>query len=151
MESLQKSVQSVINAGRIGSPVFVRCLLQSPLKDGDNVGASAALANMANAWMPSLPEQIYVQQSQDGTQTTTMIQYAGGQTALLSVNRVPANQEVSIDLTLVGNKGAIYHETPRGQYRLMRCSIQLHDEGNLSDLISQAIASGEPVNLRSEE
>ncbi len=151
MESLQKSVQSVIDAGRIGSPVFVRCLLQSPLSDHDTVGASAALANMANAWMPSSPEQIYVQQSQDGTQSTTMIKYAGGQTALLSVNRVAANQEESIDLALVGNKGAIYHETPRGQYRLMRASIQLDDKGNLSDLIGQAIASGEPVNLRSEE
>ncbi len=129
MESLQKSVQSVINEGRIGSPVFVRCLLQSPLKDEDTVGASAALANIANAWMPSSPEQIYVQQSQDATQSTTMIQYSGGQTALLSVNRVPADQEVSIDLTLVGNKGAIYHETPRGQYRLMRSSIQLADQG----------------------
>ena len=151
MESLQKSVQSVINEGRIGSPVFVRCLLQSPLKDGDTVGASAALAKIANAWMPSSPEQIYVQQSQDGTQSTTMIKYAGGQTALLSVNRVAANQEESIDLALVGNRGAIYHETPRGQYRLMRSSIQLDDEGKLSDLISRAIASGEPVNLRSEE
>lgn len=151
MESLQKSVQSVINDGRIGSPVFVRCLLQSPHADEDTVRASAALVNIANAWMPSSPEQIYAQQSQDGTQSTTMIKYAGGQTALLSVNRVAANQEESIDLALVGNKGAIYHETPRGQYRLMRASIQLEDEGNLSNLIGQAIASGEPVNLRGEE
>ena len=131
--------------------MFVRCLLQSPLKDENTVRACAALANVANAWMPSSPEQIYAQQSQDGTQATTMIKYAGGQTALLSANRVEANQEESVDLALVGNRGAIYHETPRGQYRLMRASIQLDDEGNLSDLIGQAIVSGEPVNLRSEE
>ena len=151
MESLQKSVQSVINDGRIGSPVFVRCLLQLPHADADTVRASAVLANITNSWMPSSPEQIYAQQSQDGTQSTTMIKYAGGQAALLSVNRVAADQEESIDLALVGNRGAIYHETPRGQYRMMRASIQLDDEGNLSDLIGQAIASGEPVNLRSEE
>lgn len=126
-------------------------MLQSPHADADTVRASAALANITNSWMPSSPEQIYAQQSQDGTQSTTMIKYAGGQTALLSVNRVAANQEESIDLALVGNKGAIYHETPRGQYRMMRASIQLDDEGNFSDLIGQAIASGEPVNLRGEE
>ena len=131
--------------------MFVRCLLQSPHADEDTVRANAALANIANAWMPSSPEQIYAQRSQDGTQSTTMIKFAGGQTALLSVNRIAANQEESIDLALVGNKGAIYHETPGGQYRSMRTSIQLDDEGNLSDLIDQAIASGEPVNLRSEE
>jgi len=149
MESLQESVQSVIDEGRIGSPVFLRCMFQLPTAKENAVQASAALTAIANAWMPSSPQQIYVQQSEDATQSTTMIQYVGGQTTILSVNRVPTHQETSIDLVLVGNQGVIYHETPVGRHRLLKPSIRLHDATVLEDLINQAIQTGAPISLES--
>ena len=151
MQSLQQSVQSVIDEGRIGGPVFLRCMLQMPTAEGNTVQASAALATIANTWMPSSPQQIYVQQSEDASQSTTMIQYVGGQTAILAANRVPTVQEASLDLVLVGSQGAIYHETPVGRHRLMKPSVQLHDGQDLRDLIIQAIKTGEPVTLKGEE
>jgi len=149
MQSLQQSVQSVINKGRIGSPVFLRCMLQTPSKEENIAQATAALAALANTWMPSSPEQIYVQKSADAIQSTAMIQYSGGQTAVVSVNCIPPDTEASVDLILVGNKGVIYHETPMGRHRLMKARIEFSGGENLVDVIYQAIKTGKPVNLGS--
>ena len=147
MQSLQQSVQSVINEGRIGSPVFLRCMLQIPIKGESIAQVTAALAALANTWMPSSPEQIYVQESADAIQSTAMIQYSGGQTATVSVNCIPPDTEISVDLILIGNKGAIYHETPMGRHRLMKGRIELSGGENLVNVINQAIKTGKPVNF----
>ena len=162
MQSLQQSVQSVINEGRIGSPVFLRCMLQIPIEGENIVQVTAALAALANTWMPSSPEQIYVQESADAIQSTAMIQYSGGQTATVSVNCIPPDtrkinstfdqtflkfEEASVDLILIGNKGAIYHETPMGRHRLMKGRIELSGGENLVNVINQAIRTGKPVNF----
>ena len=147
MQSLQQSVQSVINEGRIGSPVFLRCMLQIPIKGESIAQVIAALAALANTWMPSSPEQIYVQESADAIQSTAMIQYSGGQTATVSVNCIPPDTETSVDLILIGNKGTIYHETPMGRHRLMKGRIELSAGENLVNVINQAIKTGKPVNF----
>jgi len=148
MQSLQQSVQSVIDGGRIGSPVFLRCMLQIPIERENIVQATAALATLANTWMPSEPERICVEESADAIQSTAMIQYAGGQTATLSVNRIPTDAEASVELILMGNKGVIYHETPTGRHRLMKSRIELSGGENLIDVINRAIKTGKPVNLK---
>ena len=148
MQSLQQSVQSVIDTGQIGSPVFLRCMIQIPIAGEDIVPATAALATLANTWIPSEAERIYVQKSADAIQSTAMIQYAGGQTVTLSVNQIPTDVEASIDLILVGNKGVIYHETPMGRHRLMKSRIELNNgEESLMAVINQSIKTGKPVNL----
>ena len=44
IQSLQQSVQSVINEGRIGSPVFLRCIVQAPDRSmADTVGGDRRL------------------------------------------------------------------------------------------------------------
>ena len=147
MQSLQKSVQSVIDKGRIGSPVFLRCLIQIPVQEDEITKATAALVELANTWMPSSPEQLYVQESADAVQSTALIQYSGGETATISVNRIPPDGETSVDLVLLGNKGAIYHETPTGQHRFMKANIDLSGGADLVDAIGEAARTGEPVSL----
>ena len=112
MQSLQQSIQSVIDSGRIGSPVFLRSMLQLPVTNTNIEHATNILITLANLWIPSAPEFIQSRKSSDNIQLTTMIQYLGGQTSVLSVNRVPTEKTASIDLQMIGNKGAIYHETP---------------------------------------
>ncbi|MCZ6679706.1 MAG: hypothetical protein O7E52_20950 [Candidatus Poribacteria bacterium] len=147
IKSLQQSVQSVIDEGRIGSPVFLRCMVQAPIEAGNAVNGIAALTALANTWMPSALEQVYALDSADETQVTAMVQYAGGQTAILSLNRIASTQEPSVDLVLVGNKGVIYHETPAGQHRLMRAPIVLSGGESLVNLIHQAIKTKQPVKM----
>ncbi len=147
IQSLQQSVQSVIDEGRIGSPVFLRCIVQAPINAADTVGSIATLTEIANNWMPDPPEQIYALDSIDSTQITAMVKYAGGQSALLSVNRIPADQEISVDLRLVGNNGIIYHETPTGPYRLMNSPLNLSGGDDLVDAIRQGLESRQPISV----
>lgn len=147
IQSLQQSVQSVIDEGRIGSPVFLRCIVQAPLEAADTVGGIAALTAIANNLMPDPPEQIYALDNTDTTQITAMVKYAGGQSALLSVNRIPAGGEVSVDLRLVGNNGIIYHETPTGPYRLMNPPLTFSGGEDLIDTIRQGLDTRQPINV----
>ena len=147
IQSLQQSVQSVIDEGRIGSPVFLRCIVQAPIEAASTVGGVAALTAVANNWMPDPPEQIYALDNADTTQITAMIKYAGGQSALLSVNRIPVDQEVSVDLRLVGNNGIIYHETPTGPYRLMNSPLSFSGGEDLIDAIRQGLETKQPISV----
>ena len=143
MQSLQKSIQSVIDSGRIGSPVFLRSMLQVPVEDIEH--ATNILITLANLWMPSSPEFIQARRSPDDVQLTTMIQYLGGQTAVLSANRVATNQTASIDLHLIGNKGVIYHETPPSRHNNQEFVVDLTKETDQSQLVQRSVDSGQWV------
>ena len=145
MELLKKSVQSVLEKERIGSPVFLRCVLHVAGDASNLLSSVAEMAALANGWMTSPPARVYAQGEADGTQVTVMVHYVGGQMALLSVNRV--DLETAIDIMLVGNKGVIYHETPVGRHYLNATSPQLGDTGELAEAIAQSLESGQPIML----
>ena len=147
INSLQQSVQSVIDEGRIGSPVFLRCIVHAPSEAAAPVNGIAALTEIANNWMPDPPEQIYTLSNTDKTQITAMVKYTGGQSALLSVNRLPADGEVFVDLRLVGNNGIIYHETPTGPYRLMNPPLTFSGGEGLVDTIRQGLETKQPITM----
>ena len=55
MELVKKSVQSVLEKDRIGSPVFLRCVLHVTGEGTDLLPSVAEVAGLANAWIPSPP------------------------------------------------------------------------------------------------
>lgn len=144
MESLQKSVQTVIKSGRIGSPVFLRCLFNVATGTSLLQPAAAVMA-IANEWMPAEPARIYAQGNADATQVTLMVQYAGGQSAVMSVNRTQAEPE--LDIMLIGNKGVLYHETPTGRHSMSAVPLEMDDAGELTPIIAQSLESGRPISL----
>jgi hypothetical protein len=145
MELLKKSVQSVLEKERIGSPVFLRCVLHVADNSANLLSPMAEMAALANGWIPSPATRVYAQGGADGTQVTVMVHYVGGQMALLSVNRVEI--ETAIDIMLVGNKGVIYHETPIGRHYLNATVPQLGNTGELIEAIAQSLESGQPITL----
>ena len=145
MELLKKSVQSVLEKERIGSPVFLRCVLHVAGDASNLLSSVAEMTALANGWIPSSPTNVYAQGDTDGTQVTVMVHYVGGQMALLSVNKVDV--ETAIDIMLVGNKGVIYHETPVGRHYLNATSPQLGDTGELAEAIVQSLESGQPITV----
>lgn len=147
MKLLQQSVSSIIAEGRIGSPVFLRCMVQIPLTGVSVVSSMAAVAAAANTLMPSEPERIYIPDTADATQMTAMVQYAGGQTAMLSLNRIPAVGEASVNLMLVGNKGVIHHDTPVERHRRMQPPIEFSGGEELIAQIETAINTTTPVEF----
>ena len=145
MELLKKSVQSVLEKERIGSPVFLRCVLHVADEGENLLSPVAEVAALANEWIPSQPTHVYAQGDAEATQVTIMIHYVGGQMALLSVNRV--DMQAAIDFMLVGNKGVIYHETPIGRHYANAIPPELDGSGELAAAIAQSLESGQPVTL----
>ena len=145
MELLKKSVQSVIEKDRIGSPVFLRCVLNVADDTADLLPSLGEAAALANRWMPSAPARVYAQGGAEATQMTVMVHYVGGQMALVSVNRVDV--ETAIDIMLVGNKGVIYHETPIGRHYLNAVPPEFGGAGELTEAIVQSLESGQPITL----
>ena len=148
MRLLQQSVSSVIAEGRIGSPMFLRCMAHLPVADTNIFSRMAALVAVANTWMPSPPERIYAPNQTDSTQITAMVQYTGGQTAMLSLNRIPEAQDTTVNLLLIGNKGVIQHDTPVERHRLMQPPIKLSGGEELIKLIEAAIKAGTPLEFK---
>ena len=145
MELLKQSVQSVLEKDRIGSPVFLRCVLNIAGGGENLLSPVAEVVALANEWIPSPPASVYAQGSAGTTQVTVMVHYVGGQMALLSVNRVEV--ETAIDIMLVGNQGVIYHETPIGRHYRNAISPQLGATGELTEAIAQSLESGQPIML----
>ena len=145
MELLKKSVQSVLETDRIGSPVFLRCVLHIATEDENLLPPVAEMVALANTWMPSSPASLSSQGDTRATQVTVMMHYVGGQMALLSVNRVDA--ETAIDMMLVGNKGVIYHETPVGRHYLNAIPPEFGETGELASAIAESLESGQPITL----
>ncbi|MBC8235288.1 hypothetical protein H8E77_37560 [bacterium] len=130
MQFLYKTVKEVLDSGRIGSPVFVRCILFPPLlfpsltrNCDENIEAQIAsdrehltdvlaksLATVSS-WLDASPQRVYAQGGKDAGQITATVHYVSGQTALVSVGTVKANDTPCADLMLLGNKGAIYHDS----------------------------------------
>ena len=145
MELLKKSVQSVLEKDRIGSPVFLRCVLHVAGEDVDLLSSMAEMTALANAWILSPPARFYAQGDVDSTQVTVMVHYVAGQMATLSVNRVDI--ETAIDIMLVGNRGVIYYETPVGRHYQNAILPELDGIGELTAAIAQSLESGQPVEL----
>ncbi len=145
MELVKKSVDSVIEKDRIGSPVFLRCVLHVVNETINLLHPAAEIVSLSNGWMPSKPQCVYAQGDADATQITVMVQYDGGQMAMLSVNRV--DSETAIDLMLVGNKGVIYHETPIGKHYLSGTPPELTLSGELTDVLAEALSTGQPISV----
>lgn len=145
MELLKKSVQSVLEKDRVGSPVFLRCVLHVAGDAANLLSSAAEMVALANGWMPSTPTRVYAQGSAETTQVTVMVHYVGGQMALLSVDQVDV--ETAIDIMLVGNKGVIYHETPVGRHYQNATLPELSGTGELTDAIVQSLESGQPITL----
>ena len=145
MELLKKSVQSVLEKDRIGSPVFLRCVLHLGDESADLLSSIGVVTALTNEWIPSSPERVYAQGHVDSTQVTVMVHYVGGQMALLSVDR--GDIETAIDIMLVGNRGVIYHETPIGRHYENAILPELEGTGELTAVIRQSLESGQPVVL----
>ena len=145
MKLLKKSVQSVLEKDRIGSPVFLRCVLHVTDESADLLSSIGVVTALANEWIPSPPERVYAQGHVGSTQVTVMVHYVGGQMALLSVDR--GDIETAIDIMLVGNRGVIYHETPIGRHYQNAILPQLDQTGELTAAIAQSLESGQPVEL----
>ena len=103
---LHRAVQATLASKRLGTPVFVRYLFQ---------GAEAVLTRLTQTvsvirgWVGRDLERLYALGSVKSGQITLTLEFEGGATALVgwsSTNSAGGG----VDLTLLGNHGALYHD-----------------------------------------
>jgi len=108
MHSLYRTVNEIIGTGRLGVPVFVRCVVQIA-SGSEQVGSVLArVLTMASSWLNSSPVEVYAQSNHRLRQITVTIKYTDGQTSIVSVSATGVAHRM--DLMLLGNKGALYHD-----------------------------------------
>lgn len=109
--SLFQSVKAALDAGQVGVPVFVRCVAYTAASRDELTAALHQAAAVAGSWLNAEPRRVYVLGGEEAGQLTATLQYTGGQSALVSVNPVPPDGAARVDLMLLGNTGALYHES----------------------------------------
>jgi hypothetical protein len=109
MQLLYQTIKEIIDTGRVGTPVFVRFIIQTIPINEHILDILARTLVMTGSWFSSIPIRIYVQHKENTAQVTASVEYTGGQTAIVSVNI--SNKFTSrVDLMMLGNKGALYHD-----------------------------------------
>jgi hypothetical protein len=101
---------------------------------------------MASSWLNSSPLRLYAQNGKDTVYVNATIQYAGGQTAIGIASILPITK-ARVDLMLLGNKGAIYHDS---QVLSMITDIKsetMQAPESLNTAIKRSIQEGKPVEL----
>jgi hypothetical protein len=105
---LHRAVQMTIAGKRIGKPVFVHYLVQGA-DTADVVPARLArIVATVQEWLGQPLERVYAIGTADAGQVSLTVEGREGGSALISFARGPAG-DASVDLTVLGNHGAIYH------------------------------------------
>ena len=123
MQSLYETVKEILDTGRVGVPVFVRCVAQIATGSESVEAVLARMLTMACSWLEASPLRVYAQSydsplgkggwgdlKDSSRQITATVHYVGGQTSIVSVNAVPGADTGVRSLMLLGNKGALYHD-----------------------------------------
>ena len=126
MQIIYETVKEIVDSGRVGIPVFMRCTAQvapetEPLED--------VLVRMLAM--------------------SAAVEYAGGQTSIVSVNTAPGVAP-RLDFMLLGNKGALCHDAEA-----------LHPEFDIAveptpipewlvDAVGRSLRTGKPAVIEEE-
>jgi hypothetical protein len=140
LAELDRTVQSVLNSKRIGTPVFVRLRQQAAAKPGSLVERLANLCSLVTRWLGQPLRQLYTVGSVDRGEMMMTLMFSQGANALVSVGTGDPNQ--AIDLLFLGSRGTIQHEA----------SVAFSAGKDLSDprmmkWIRRALTSNTPINV----
>ena len=145
MQFLYQTVRDILDSGRIGVPVFARCAVQIE-SDGECLkNVFARILTMTCSWMKAAPFRIYAQ-SGKSQQFTVTAHYAGGQTAIVSANAAPGVR-ASVDLMLLGNRGALYHDADSLQPGFDVTAEPLPAPEWLAEAVERSLRTGRPASI----
>ena len=104
----------VIEAGRIGDPVFARWIETIRSNEGSETSGEGFCVERAldvlSEWMGGEPEI----RSRTGAPNaaTVLCKWPGGATALVAIGLASREARPSLNVALIGNTGAAYHDGP---------------------------------------
>lgn len=109
LEDFHRSVQAVLATKRLGTPVFVRYLLKAPVAAKAAPGFLAWVTQSVASWLGQEPRRIYALGSAKSRHITLTVECVGGAAAQITWSGAAARGP-GLDLMLVGNHGALYHD-----------------------------------------
>ena len=123
---LEKAVAEAIAQQRIGSPVSLRAFFHLSADHGLLMQILGEALAAAEKWFRSAPVRVYALGGIRTGEITALVEYAGGQTALVSVGAL-RNPTPLANLMLIGNRGTLrfeddseWGEPGEGNRKLMR-------------------------------
>jgi hypothetical protein len=144
LDALEQSVQGVLTHKRLGQPVFVRYTLLAALKEEERLAYAARMADAARRWLGQALERAFAVGSVQSGPIHLTLQFRQGATALVCLGSSPA-AGAGIDLMVVGNHGALYHDAGLGQEGCAPARYkQTQADPYLTALIERALRSGKP-------
>jgi len=147
MRFLYETVKEILDTGRIGVPVFLRCSAQIESGNGHVEDVLMRILAMTCSWMDTVPLRLYAQNGNKSNQLTVTVHYIGGQTGIVSVNAAPGAKD-SLDLMLLGNKGALYHDSESLPPGFDITTEPLEVPEWLVDAVTESYRSGEPTLIK---
>lgn len=147
-EELASAVARIVRSKRIGVPVFVR-LTETIAAENDAEAPLAALLTLTRKWIPQPMARLYSIGSSSSGQSSLAVLFDDGASALLSVSRASGDRD-GLDLMILGNHGAIYHDSGQG----VPWSSSMRDrraEPEDIALVERAFRAGKPITVRKRE
>lgn len=141
---LHRTVQTTLASKRLGTPVFVRYLFHGAGKAPEIVARLARIVATVRGWLGQPLERIHAQGNVAGPQIALTLECRGGATALVTwIGTTPRGP--GIDLTILGNHGALYHDLgDANAWEAATFDDQAPVDQALTQWIERALRSGRP-------
>jgi hypothetical protein len=109
LASLHRAVGATLASGRLGRPVFVRYTLQGLDRSEAITSRLTQITATVRDWLGQPLEQLYALGTIESGQVALTLRFRDGATALVSFARAALRGD-GVDLFVLGNHGAIYHD-----------------------------------------
>lgn len=142
LTELHRAVEGAVAAKHIGTPVFVRYLFQTA-NDADAVPRLTNAVAAVRGWIAQPIDRVYALRT-DAGQVSLTLTFSGGATALVSFAHGQPHGS-GIDVMVLGNHGALYHEAesdPPGTEAASGPKEQ--PDPAVRDAIERSLRSGKP-------
>lgn len=105
-DDLKRSLYSVLETGKIGTPVSMRVHWQMPGTSTDVCVALASSMSLCHSVMKGSPSTLIARQTSGGTQLNVLVTLENGRTILVTVGSGAVSYSV-LELLLIGNHGIV--------------------------------------------
>jgi hypothetical protein len=147
LANLHHAVQATLASQRLGKPVFVRYLVQTLDKAETIVPRLAQVTAMVREWLGQPLERLYAVGTIESGQVSLTLEFRDGATALVSFARSQPRGD-GIDLMVLGNRGAIYHDAGSAElWDATATAVATPADARLQAAIEQSLRSGKPERV----
>jgi hypothetical protein len=109
LDRLEKWIASGLAEKPVGEPVAVRAFCQLTGDHGLLLPTLAAVTSITATWFSSRPVRLYALGGADVGYASVLAEFAGGQTAILTVETLQRGRP-SVTILMIGNHGTIRYE-----------------------------------------